>query len=373
MFDCYANHYRSHYYEFSPNGATIPALEYSPGAFSQAGGIAGGAGINGYGAGGYGGYGNTMSRYSAYGGAGSGSVRRSVGAQTPFYGASGGKTPNPYSSNGGRTPAWDAGNRTPAWDAGNRTPAWNATGSRTPAWNTGNRTPAWSGGGGSDSWNSGAATPQRFDSWNDNVSSNTSNSAAFPSTPGPTSTDISTDAPTPQFPSTPGPNPFGTQQTEASTNETQSNSGKLNVESPHKYLYITYVLTRCHIDVDIRDTDWPTENICVRIVPHYKTGAKWSDGDYDGDDAVITRVQPDGTCVLRMSTSRELVQGVPKDFMIPITPQKKDQVKVLVGKHRGQIGELVGVDNMDAIVKTADMKEFGFLKLSELGKYQPDM
>ncbi|RKP07842.1 hypothetical protein THASP1DRAFT_16475, partial [Thamnocephalis sphaerospora] len=297
-------------------------------------------------AGGGNGYGGSGGSY----GSGFGNGGRGAGAQTPFYGASGGKTPNPYSSDGGRTPAWDAGNRTPAWDAGNRTPAWNA-GNRTPAWNSGNRTPAWS--SSSDNWNTGGATPRRSDGWGNVGQSSSGSSAAFPSTPGPATpgpipATPGSSAPTPRFPSTPGPHTPSAQQAALASGGD----------------YAT---------IDIHKTNWPLEDVCVRITPHRITGTKWSNGDYDDADAVITRVQSDGTCTLRMSVSRELVQGVPREHMKPIVPEKRDLVKLLVGEHRGKIGELVGVDNMDVIVKAPDMQEFNFLKLTQLGKYQPDV
>lgn len=60
----------------------------------------------------------------------------SQGGQTPAYAI--GRTPNPYA--GGQTPAWIPGSATPR-AAGGRTPAYGN--GRTPAWQPDSRTPAW--------------------------------------------------------------------------------------------------------------------------------------------------------------------------------------------------------------------------------------
>ncbi|KAI6123367.1 hypothetical protein EV401DRAFT_1946847, partial [Pisolithus croceorrhizus] len=59
-------------------------------------------------------------------------------------------TPNPYTSDGGKTSAWNAASRTPnPYADGGKTPAWNAS-SRTPnPYGSNNGGTAWSANGGS--------------------------------------------------------------------------------------------------------------------------------------------------------------------------------------------------------------------------------
>ncbi|KIM27821.1 hypothetical protein M408DRAFT_159565, partial [Serendipita vermifera MAFF 305830] len=119
------------------------------------------------------------------------------GSSTPSAGwgssTNGGRTPNPYNSDGGRTPGWGttgrtpnpyANARTPAWSAStqtpnpysdsSKTPSWNANsrtpnpyandGGRTPGWNPSSRTPnpyVSNAGGKTPSWDSGSRTPNQ--------------------------------------------------------------------------------------------------------------------------------------------------------------------------------------------------------------------
>lgn len=73
------------------------------------------------------------------------------------FNANGGRTPNPYASNGGRTPAWGSSGRTPnPYADGGKTPRWGQTPGweKTPAWpgtgatpyQLGDKTPAWGSG-----------------------------------------------------------------------------------------------------------------------------------------------------------------------------------------------------------------------------------
>ncbi|KAG8854512.1 transcription elongation factor spt5 [Serendipita sp. 411] len=88
-----------------------------------------------------------------------------------------GRTPNPYNSDGGRTPGWGATGRTPNPYADRRTPAWSAAAntpnpylnsSKTPSWNADSRTPNpyTSGGDGSRTpgWNASSRTPNPYTS-----------------------------------------------------------------------------------------------------------------------------------------------------------------------------------------------------------------
>ncbi|CAG7851799.1 Transcription elongation factor SPT5 AltName: Full=Chromatin elongation factor SPT5 [Serendipita indica DSM 11827] len=85
-----------------------------------------------------------------------------------------GRTPNPYMTDGGRTPGWGATGRTPNPYSDRRTPAWSANATtpnpyldsgKTPAWNASSRTPnpyaAGGDGGRTPGWNPASARPTR--------------------------------------------------------------------------------------------------------------------------------------------------------------------------------------------------------------------
>lgn len=86
----------------------------------------------------------------------------------------GGRTPNPYTDFGSKTPAWGASGRTPNPYGGGRTPAWNVSartpnpyesGAKTPAWNVSARTPnPFAEGGKTPAWNVSSRTPNPYSS-----------------------------------------------------------------------------------------------------------------------------------------------------------------------------------------------------------------
>ena len=86
-----------------------------------------------------------------------------------------GRTPNPYVTDGGRTPGWGATGRTPNPYSDRRTPAWSAKAAtpnpylesgKTPAWNANSRTPnpyaAGGDGGRTPGWNPESRTPNPY-------------------------------------------------------------------------------------------------------------------------------------------------------------------------------------------------------------------
>ncbi|RKP25900.1 hypothetical protein SYNPS1DRAFT_28384 [Syncephalis pseudoplumigaleata] len=340
-----------------------------------------------------------------------GSGYGSMGAQTPFI-SSGGRTPNPYASGG-------SGSRTPAWDAGNRTPAWNP-GNRTPAWNAGNRTPAWSGSGGGgggsssttsdnwgapshstsngsdgwgsvnasstghDGWGSTAATPSGSDPWG-MPSSSSSGSASnkgwesssnFPSTPGPMTPAPATPGSTtqtPRFPSTPGPHTPATQAVymEAGDDRAAGAGGDGHqYEGGGQWTAPNVVVGGGGgVENDIYHTAWPLEGIWVKIIPkHRVNGQPWLHGN-EGEEAIITQVHANGNCTIRLLGSQQTIPQVPRDYLAPVTPERKDTVAFLTGKHRGNTGVLMGVDNMDCYVQGSNAVEYNFCKLAMLAKY----
>lgn len=114
-------------------------------------------------------------------------AQAAAGGRTPGWGV--GRTPNPYTSTEGRTPAWTAssrtpnpyaldGARTPAWNTSSRTPNPYVDGGRTPAWNVNSRTPnPHTGGAGSSSAASGWSSTG---GWGDTTRANPSHGGTSP-------------------------------------------------------------------------------------------------------------------------------------------------------------------------------------------------
>ncbi|KAI8050351.1 hypothetical protein BDF22DRAFT_745680 [Syncephalis plumigaleata] len=381
-------------------GGTIPALEFSPNmpgtsvAPSYTSAITSGSNRPG----------------SGYSG---------MGAQTPFISSGGGRTPNPYGSAG------SSGSRTPAWDAGNRTPAWNA-GNRTPAWNSGNQTPAWSGGGGGsstsstsnstsdhwgssshttangsdgwgsvnanssghDGWGSTVATPNSSDQWGTpNTSSHgtsgsstanrgweDSSSSTFPSTPGPMTPAPATPGSTtqtPRFPSTPGPHTPATQAAylESGDDRTSGTNGGVSGADRRGQDYGGMGDGEYDTENDVYNTAWPLEGIWVKIIPkHRVTGQPWLNGN-EGEEATILQVHANGNSTIRLLASQQVIPQVPRDYLARVTPERKDTVAFLTGRHRGNTGVLMGVDNTDCYVQGSNDVEYKFCKLAMLAKY----
>lgn len=58
------------------------------------------------------------------------------------------------------------------------------------------------------------------------------------------------------------------------------------------------------------------------------------------------------------------------DAIEPVRPSKKDNVKIILGEHRGEIGSLIGVDSHDGIVRLkGDGSGFKILGMSSVAKY----
>lgn len=61
---------------------------------------------------------------------------------------------------------------------------------------------------------------------------------------------------------------------------------------------------------------------------------------------------------------------IPYDNIEPVRPSKKDNVKIILGDYRGELGSLIGVDSHDGIVKLrGDGSGFKILSMSSVAKY----
>ena len=107
----------------------------------------------------------------------------------------------------------------------------------------------------------------------------------------------------------------------------------------------------------------------MTITPkHRVNGQTWENGN-ENEEAVITQVHVNGNCTIRLTAGQQVIPQVPRDYLAPVAPEKKDRVTFLTGRDRGRVGELVGVDQMDGIVKGLVAHEFSFCALTKLVKY----
>lgn len=126
---------------------------------------------------------------------GSAGQQSPMGATSPMWSSTGGKTPSwggsktpGWGSSGGKTPSW--GGKTPAWGSGSgsggKTPSWGSSstaGGKTPAW--GGQTPSWGDNGSKSAWGGQSQYGGRS-AWQANESANTNTSADWDApTPAP--------------------------------------------------------------------------------------------------------------------------------------------------------------------------------------------
>lgn len=74
-------------------------------------------------------------------------------------------------------------------------------------------------------------------------------------------------------------------------------------------------------------------------------------------------------CVVNVYSSNEKVD-IPFDCIEPTRPSKKENVRIIAGEHRGEFGNMIGVDAQDGIVRLkGDSTGFKFLNMVTVGKY----
>ncbi|KAG0165226.1 transcription elongation factor spt5 [Apophysomyces sp. BC1034] len=302
------------------------------------------------------------------------------GARTPAWNA-GTKTPNPYSSDGSKSSAWDTGSKTPnpyAFNDGSKTPAWDS-GSKTPMW--GAETPRWGGMSAKTPGftDSGNKTPMWGNRYNDNDIAPTpaAHSLVAP-TPAPTYNAAPSPAPFPQTPAANfAPTPYETAPTpyEAASAPTPA-AHMLTAPTPGSYIPTTPAVTGNQqtsfmpsggdyhqVEEEEHREDWPIEEIEVKVLSA-QSGAS------EGQIGSIVSFNPSSrSCqVLLYDTSATVEIGY--DSLDPIRPSKKDNVKVILGEHRGELGSLVGVDSHDGIVRLkGGGSGFKIMGMGAVGKY----
>ncbi|KAG0222755.1 transcription elongation factor spt5 [Actinomortierella wolfii] len=124
------------------------------------------------------------------------------------------------------------------------------------------------------------------------------------------------------------------------------------------------------------NVDWVTTDIEVRVTAG-SGGSSFEDGKYNDMVGRMIRVparsalSPTAKCDVRLMGGSEdgKVISVPIQNLEPVKPVKNDQVKVLTGQHRGNLGALMGVDGEDAIVCFRGENMYNVLTMPALGKY----
>ncbi|CAO3641938.1 unnamed protein product [Mucor fragilis] len=357
---------------------------------------------------------------------GNGGFARPMG--TPSRYGDGAMTPMHNASSGSRTPAWNSGSKTPAWNSGARTPNPYANdGGRTPAWDSGSKTPMW--GHETPAWNSSSSGSNYRDTsssssnnnnnYSSSYSSNTQSQHAAPQvakTPGYSGSSSSSNryadadtaptpgaswaaptpaanyearAPTPavNFAQTPydAPTPYEAAPTPGAGLIPPTPAAMISAPTPGSYLPTTpgnFMPTTPatglpqtpfmpsggdygHVDDqgDQGEDNWPIEEIEVTL--------KRSQGDAQkGQHCKIISVNRNSRKCLVSVLDNQNKLDIGFDYIEPVRPSKKDNVKIILGEHRGELGSLIGVDSHDGIVRLkGDGSGFKILSMNSVAKY----
>ncbi|RUP43415.1 hypothetical protein BC936DRAFT_137214 [Jimgerdemannia flammicorona] len=120
--------------------------------------------------------------------------------------------------------------------------------------------------------------------------------------------------------------------------------------------------------------DWPMHDIEVRVIRHRRTGTSYQGGAHDGHTGQVLRVDNSRrTCRVQLLGGQlSVLESIGWDYLEPVRPGKKENVKVITGEFRGQLGQLFGTDNHDGIVKLKEASEFKIMGMVHLAKYVGD-
>ncbi|OAC98128.1 hypothetical protein MUCCIDRAFT_157466, partial [Mucor lusitanicus CBS 277.49] len=101
-----------------------------------------------------------------------------------------------------------------------------------------------------------------------------------------------------------------------------------------------------HVDDqgDQGEDNWPIEEIEVTL--------KRNQGDAQkGQHCKIISVNRNSRKCLVSVLDNQNKLDIGFDYIEPVRPSKKDNVKIILGEHRGELGSLIGVDSHDGIVR----------------------
>nr|CAG8455341.1 5276_t:CDS:10 [Entrophospora candida] len=295
----------------------------------------------------------------------------------------GSRTPSHHIMDGSRTPAVHSnteGSKTPAWDLGSKTPAYGAVeGSKTPAWDIGSKTPANNDGSRTPAWNANAPlttpaaeTPHFYAAtpaaetpiFNPPTPAVVETPGTyFASTPGNTTTNLMPATPAPivytPAPVTPGPGPLTPAllpQTPYASNSllqfdinsnNQSNENDQTNNIPH----------------------WLIDDVAVTVSSDRDTGEVYQNGIYNDLTGRVMKVETNGDITIEL-VDRDVSLIVNKRFLEPVTPHKKDMIKLVCDNElKYKLGVLVGVDGDEGVVKVKGGKDFKIVSMQMMVKY----
>lgn len=121
--------------------------------------------------------------------------------------------------------------------------------------------------------------------------------------------------------------------------------------------------TNIYILLVDNEKDWPIEDIEVKFTKDQGSATKGQLGGIVSVDMNSKR------CVVNLYSNNEKID-TPFDSIEPMRPNKKENVRIILGEHRGELGNLIGVDAQDGIVRLkGDAAGFKFLNMITVGKY----
>jgi len=108
---------------------------------------------------------------------------------------------------------------------------------------------------------------------------------------------------------------------------------------------------------------WVTTDIEVRIRSDSFRG-----GQFYNSVGVVREVGDTSSKVKILSKADGDTISVPHEFLEPVTPAKKDKIKIIRGEFKGHTGSLIGIDGSDGIVKMEINLDIKILRLDFLAK-----
>lgn len=85
---------------------------------------------------------------------------------------------------------------------------------------------------------------------------------------------------------------------------------------------------------------------------------------------IVTVNKGSRKCLVSLLNDSSIKVDVAYNSIEPARPSKKDNVRIILGDYRGQLGSLIGVDSHDGIVKLrGDGSGFKILSMNSVAKY----
>ena len=103
---------------------------------------------------------------------------------------------------------------------------------------------------------------------------------------------------------------------------------------------------------------WLTTDIEVRI----------KNDRYYNSIGVVREVGDSASKVRLLGRGDGEIVTIPNEYLEPVTPGKKDKIKIIRGEFKGHTGSLIGIDGPDGIVKMEVNLDIKILHLEFLAK-----